>query len=32
MVVAEMLGTVDLVEKSTDTFVVQTCDEENEVI
>jgi len=28
MVVAEMLGTVDLVEKSTDTFVVQTCDEE----
>jgi hypothetical protein len=28
MVVAEMSGTVDLVEKSTDTFVVQTCDEE----
>ncbi|CAK9197276.1 unnamed protein product [Sphagnum troendelagicum] len=24
----KMLGTVDLVEKSTDTFVVQTCDEE----
>ncbi len=28
MVVAGMLGTVNLVEKSMDTFVVQTCDEE----
>jgi len=26
--IKKMLGTVDLVEKSTDTFVVQTCDEE----
>ncbi len=29
MVVAEMLGTVDLVEKDTDTLVFWTCDEEN---